>query len=357
MSKVLVINFGSTSSKFAVFEEGKDTVTGSCQHTREELSKYRTINDQLPMRHQAAIDFLRSRNLCPEDLSAIVCRAGGTAPIHGVYRVNERMVDKLLYRSKVNHVANLCCVIGFELSKKPDIPCYTSSFTEDSMLDICKISGLPQIRRSNEGHMENWYAVSRKLADQLRKKYEDCTMIVAHMGGGTTVGLHDKGKIIDVIGDTEGAFGPERCGGLPISYYLDMVLSEDYSKQELRELVRGRGGMYAYIGTTDARIVEQKIREGDEKARMIYQAMALQEAKAIVSLSAVVNGRIDGIAVSGGLAYSKMFTDWIRSYTSFLAPVYVYAGEYEMEAMYLAVKNAIEGKAEVREYTAEADKE
>lgn len=355
MTNILIINFGSTSSKFVVYRDGEVVSKGSYEHSREELSQYEQINDQIPMRKRVVMEFIKSSGIKLEDLTAIIGRAGGTAPIHGVYRVNPRMVDKLLYRSPVRHVANLCCVIGYELAKSVDIPCYTSSFTEDSMLDICKISGLPQIRRSNEGHMENWYAVARKAAEQLGKSYESSSMIVAHMGGGTTIGLHQNGKIIDVIGDTEGAFGPERSGGLPISAYLEMVLSGKYGDKELMSMMRGRGGLYAYTGTTDAREVEKKIQEGDKDALCVYKAMALQEAKAIASLAVTAGGKIDCIALSGGLANSKMFTEWIREYVSFIAPVYIFPGEFEMEAMYMSVLEVIEGRIKEKEYTAEID--
>ena len=353
--KVLVINFGSTSSKFAVYQDGVEEKKGGFDYTREDLKRFEQINDQIPLRYESVMAFLNENHYKLEDFDAIIGRAGGTAPIHGVYRVNERMVDKLLNRSKVRHVANLCCVIAFELAKRVGIPCYTSSFTEDSMVDVTKISGLPQIRRRNEGHMENWYAVSRKACKKLGKSYVDSNLIVAHMGGGTTMGLHMDGKIIDVIVDTEGAFGPERSGGLPLHGYLDLVMSGEYSNQELLAIMRGKGGLYAYTGTTDARIVEKEILNGNEEWKVIYHAMALQEAKAIAALAATAKGKVDCIALSGGLSYSEMFVNWIREYVGFIAPIYVFPGEFEMEAMAMSVLNAVEGKAPVYEYTEEID--
>ena len=355
--KLLIINFGSTSSKLSVFEGEEETIRASIDHPREELNRYPEINDQLPMRRKTVEDFLAEHHLALSNLTAIVGRAGGTAPVQGPFRVNERMVDKLLHRSKVRHVANLCCPVAYELAQQAGIPGYTCSFSEDSMLEIAKISGLPQIVRSAEGHMENWFAVSRKAAAQLGKPYEQCNMIVAHMGGGTTMGLHMGGKIVDVIGDTEGAFGPERSGGLPLSGYLDLVLSGSYTQQELRELMRGKGGLYAYCGTADGREVERRIADGDHLTEVVYHAMALQEAKAIAALAATARGKVECIALSGGLANSKLFTGWIREMVEFIAPVSVFPGEYEMAAMSMAILNVLNGSAVAAEYTEEVDKE
>ncbi|MCI8991944.1 MAG: butyrate kinase [Eubacterium sp.] len=356
MSKrVLVINFGSTSSKFAIYKDGLEERKGAVDYSREELEEFSGINDQIPLRYESVISFLNENNCSLEDFDAMIGRAGGTAPICGVYEINERMVDKLLNHSKVRHVANLCGVIAFELAKRTGIPAYISSFAEDSMLAETKISGLPQIRRKSEGHMENWYAVSRKVCKKIGKKYEESNLIVAHMGGGTTIGLHMGGKIVDVIGDTEGAFGPERSGGLPLHGYLDMVLQGGYSEEELLLMMRGKGGLYAYTGTTDARAVEREIANGNKEWEIVYRAMALQEAKAIASLAATAKGNIDGIALSGGLSRSKMFVGWIRKYTEFIAPVYIFPGEFEMEAMAMSVWDAMEGKAPIHEYTKEID--
>ena len=355
--KLLIINLGSTSSKLSVFEGSTEILRDSIDYSREELNQYASINAQLPMRQKTVEDFLAKNHLSAADFSAIVGRAGGTAPIHGAFLVNDRMVDKLLNRSKVRHVANLCCPIAYELAQQAGIPAYTYSFSENSMLEIAKISGLPQITRSAEGHMENWFAVSRKAADRLGKPYEQCNMIVAHMGGGTTMGLYMGGKIVDVIGDTEGAFGPERSGGLPLSGYLDMVFSGSYTQQELREFMRGKGGLYAYCGTTDGREVERRIADGDHLIEVIYHAMALQEAKAIASLAATACGKVDCIALSGGLAHSKLFTGWIQEMVGFLAPVWTYPGEYEMEAMALSALRVMDGTDLAGEYTEALDVE
>lgn len=353
--KILVINYGSTSSKFGVFMGEACLLTGGMDHSREELSQYGKINDQLPMRYETLMHFLDDHNLTVLDFDIVIGRAGGTSPIQGVYAINERMVDKLLNRSKVRHVSNLSSVVAFELAKNTDVPAYTCSFAEDSMFDYTKISGLPQITRSHEGHMENWYAVSRMLCDKLHIRFNDSNIIVAHMGGGTTMGLYINGKIRDVIGDTEGAFGPERSGGLPIAPYLELAMSGQYSKDELRTLMRGNGGLFAYLGTFDARKVIKMIESGDQKAETVFKAMALQEAKAIAALSATACGRIDGIALSGGLANSKLFVSWIKEMAGFIAPIEIFPGEFEMEAMVRAVIEATENEGEVHEYTKEVD--
>ena len=205
--------------------------------------------------------------------------------------------------------------------------------------------------------MENWYAVARKCCAEIGKEYEKATVIVAHMGGGTTVGLHRAGKIIDVVGDTEGAFGPERSGGLPISAFLDLVDSEKYSNTQLRQLMRGKGGMYAYTGTADARLVENRIQDGDEEAKIVYHAMALQNAKAIASLAATAYGKVDCIALSGGLANSAMFTSWMKEMLEFIAPVKIYPGEFEMDAMVMSVLPVLQGKEKANIYTKEIDAE
>lgn len=357
VTRIFVINFGSTSSKFAVYENEMQVASVSFEHSRGELNTYDSINAQLPMRREITERFLKEKKYELTDFSAIVARAGGTAPINGVYEINERMRDKLLNRSKVKHVANLCAVVAYDMAKPKGIPCYVSSFTEDSMLPITKISGLPEIRRSNEGHMENWYAVARKACAAINKKYEESCLIVAHLGGGTTAGLHQFGKITDVVGDTEGAFGPERSGGLPLSSVLDLLASGKYTTKELLQLMRGKGGLYAYTGTSDARVIEGHINNGDKDLKTVYRAMALQNAKAIATLAVTAHGQVDCIALSGGLANSKLFMGWMEELLSFIAPVKIFPGEFEMDAMALSVLPVLQGTEHANIYTEEIDEE
>ena len=355
MKKILVINFGSTSSKLSIFADNKEIRKISVSHTHEELAPFKCINEQLPLREKVVRDSLAEANEDISSFDAIIARAGGTAPISGTYKVNELMIDRLLNRSHVAHVANLCSVVAFKIAAADNIPVFTHSFSRDEMLPITKISGFPGLERKAEGHMENWWAISEMTAKKYNTPYNEMNMIICHMGGGTTMSLHQHGRIVDVIGDTEGAFGPERCGGLPIAYYTDIVLSGKYSNDELHKLIRGKGGMFAYLGTTDGRVVEEKIRLGDKNAEEIYHAMALQEAKAIALLAAVGKGKIDVISLSGGLAYSKIFVEWIKEYISFIAPVEVFPGEYEAQAMAMCGIQALENPDIVNEYTIEID--
>jgi butyrate kinase len=344
--RILVINFGSTSTKLALYENETEICKKSVSHTSEEVQGAKTLYDQAPFRKQAVMDFLNDHNLKLSDLSAIAPRPGLTPSLEpGAYIVNERMVDCLLHWPVDVHVMNMSAVVAYELAKPLGIPVYSYDCpTMDQMLPEAKITGFPEIMRNSIVHIENMREVGFRAAKEIGRPYEDLNLIIAHLGGGITMGLHRKGRIVDLNGDDTAYFCPERSGSFPSGYFADLCYSGKYDHATMRRRVRGRGGLYAHLGTSDCIEVERRIENGDEHARLIYYTMAYQLAKGIGMLAVANAGDIDRILLTGGLANSKMLTDWITEKVSFIAPVMLYPGEYEIEHAALGVLRVLRGE-------------
>lgn len=355
MEKILVLNPGSTSTKLALYEGTTQLFLESITHRPEELAPYDTVADQFGFRAELVRACLERHGVALTDLSAIACRGGVLKPIHaGAYEVNETMVQYLRHPTRPEHASNLAALIGYELGHKAGIPVYIyDGVTVDEMTPINQITGLPGMRWKGMGHNLNTRAAALRYAADRGVDYNDITVIVAHLGGGITVNLHNKGRIEDFINDEAGPFSPERSGVLPLFDVISMCFEEGATKKSVTKRCKSQGGLMGHLGTTDSREVERRIAEGDEKAKLVYDAMALTTAKNIAKTAPCVNGKVDAIVLTGGIAYSKYFTEEISKRVSFIAPVVVYPGENEMDALAGGILRVLHGEEKAETYTAE----
>lgn len=349
---LLVINPGSTSTKISIFENGKEIHRKNLQHSAESIAQYKKMVDQTPFRKAEVEKFLDEIRYDMSKLTAIACRGGSLPPIHtGAYEVNDEMIDVLCNRPIGQHASTLAALIGYDIAKKLGIKAYIyDGNTADEMEDLPRISGCPLVDKLSMGHILNTKAVGRMYAEQIGKKYEELNLILVHTGGGISIGLHKKGVIVDILTDEDGTMSPERAGGLPSIGMAKLCFSGKYTFDEVSAMVRGKGGLTAYLGTNDVREVEKRIADGDKKAELVYDAMIYQTAKGIGGLATAVNGEIDGIIVTGGIANSKMFIEKLTKRVAFIHPVTVIPGEYEMEALAAGITRVLNGEEIAREY-------
>ena len=352
--KILTINPGSTSTKIAVFDNEELLFEKILRHTSEEINKYERISDQFEFRKQVIEDALKEGGIKVSDLDAVVGRGGLLKPITGgTYSVDEEMVEDLKVGVLGEHASNLGGLIAKEIGDSVGIPSYiVDPVVVDELNDVARISGIPEITRKSIFHALNQKATARRAAKDLNKKYEDCNFIVAHMGGGISVGAHLKGSVIDVANalDGEGPFSPERSGGLPVGDLVKMCFGGKYSHDDIKKKIKGNGGLVAYLNTNDGRDVEAMIEAGDEKAKLVYEAMAYQVAKEIGACATVLNGEVDAVLLTGGISYSKMFTNMIIDKVKFVAEVKVYPGEDEMIALAQGGLRVLSNEEEAKVY-------
>lgn len=344
---ILVINPGSTSTKVAIFEDDVKKVQETLRHDVEELEKFNDLMEQEDFRKEAILKFVESNGYKLEDFDAIACRGGILPPLEsGTYIVNEEMVDYLKNKTRVKHASNLAAVIGYSLSGGK-IPVYiTDPVSVDEMIDEARLSGIPEIERLSLAHALNIKAVAREVANQLGKRYEELNMVVAHLGGGISVTAHEKGRMIDVNNaNDEGPFSPERTGELPVGDVAKLCFSGKYTKEELKKMFIGKGGVVAYLGTND---VKKVMEEGTEEEKFIIDAMVYQIAKEIGGMCAVLKGRVDAIVITGGIANNVEVVEKIKSYVFKFAPVFSVPGEFEMEALAKGALRVLKGEEEAK---------
>lgn len=353
--RVLAINPGSTSTKIAVYQNTEPIFLKNIKHTADELAPFIKITDQFQFRKDIILQQLKEADIHLDSLLAIMGRGGLLKPIpSGVYEVNQAMIHDLQNSSLGEHASNLGGLIANDLIKA--IP-HARAFIVDPIVvdeldEIARISGHPLFQRVSIFHALNQKAVAREHAKSLHKKYEDLNLIVVHLGGGITVGAHQKGRVIDVNQglDGEGPFTPERTGTLPVGELVRFCFSGNYTLKEVQKMVKGEGGLVAYLGTNNAADVEKMVIAGDEKAELIYHAMAYQVAKAVGEMYTVLKGEVDGILITGGIAYDKGFVNWIQERVYKLAPIHVYPGEDEMRALAINGLMVLRGELTVKEY-------
>lgn len=348
--KILAINPGSTSTKIAIYEDTKEISRKSIEHPSEEIAKYNKITDQYEMRYKQIMDFLEENNFDVKELAAVVGRGGPLPPVRsGAYEVNDAMVDRLKNRPIIEHASNLGAIIAKEIADSIGVKAYIyDSISVDELDDIARISGLADIERQSLTHCLNMRAAAIKTAGNIGKSYKDCNFVVAHLGGGISLSAHRKGKMADMVSDVEGPFSPERAGVLPTDKLVELCYSNE--KSDVKKKLRGKGGLVSYLNTNSVLEVEDKINNGDEKAKLVLEAMAYQVAKAIGELSVVLEGDIDRIILTGGIVYSEMVTEWIRKRVAFIAPVQLLPGENELESLALGALRVLKGEEEAYEY-------
>ncbi len=354
MKKILVINPGSTSTKIGIFEDTDKVMEETLRHSAEEINKYEKVYDQLQFRKDVILGVLKDKGVDVKTLDAVVGRGGLIKPIKsGTYSVNEEMLKDILEAKNGEHASNLGAVIAKEIGDSLNIPSYiVDPVVVDEMTDIARISGLPEIERKSIFHALNQKAVAKRYAKEQGKKYEDLNLIVAHMGGGVSVGAHEKGLVVDVNNalNGEGPFSPERSGGLPVSGVMGLCFSGKYTEGEIKKMVSGKGGVVAYLGTNNMKAVGDAMNEGDEKAKLIYEAMAYQTAKEIAVCAAVLKGKVDQIILTGGIVYGKDMVRLIKERVSFISEVTAYPGEDELLALAEGGLRVLEGEEEALTY-------
>ena len=351
--KILTINPGSTSTKISLFVDDKEVVSEKLKHDSVELAKYNRIIDQKEYRASLIREALNKSQYKLTDLDAVVGRGGLLRPIpSGTYQVNQKMMDDLT-SGRTDHASNLGAMLAQELANVAKCPAFiVDPVVVDEFDPLARYSGCKHIERQSIFHALNHKAVARKIAEQIGKKYEDCNFVVAHLGGGISVGPHLKGRVIDNNNalDGEGPFSPERTGSLPAGQWLELITSGKYEKSELKKLIKGKGGFMSYLETADAILIEQKVAQGDVRFTEVQNAMCYQISKDIGASATALCGKVDRIIITGGLAYNSQIINEIKRRTEWIAPIEVVPGENEMEALYLGGKRVLSGQEEVKQY-------
>ena len=352
--QILTINPGSTSTKIALFKDHECIFKTTLRHPSEALKPFASVYEQYPFRKEAILNTLHQHNVTLTDLDAVVGRGGMLKPIaSGTYEVNLAMLEDLKAAKRGEHASNLGAIIAHELAVMAGVKAYiVDPVAVDEMDDIARVTGMVGIERQSLFHALNQKAVARKAAQHLQKPYESLNLIIAHLGGGISVGAHHQGKVIDVNNalDGDGPMSPERSGGVPIGPLYHRAFSGEVTLSRMKKLNYGEGGLVAHLGTNDGAEIEKRIQEGDLKARFIYEAMAYQIAKEIGSCATVLKGRVDAIVLTGGLAYDALLTSWIKERTDFISPVIIFPGEDEMEALALGALRVLNHEETVKEY-------
>ena len=352
--RILAINPGSTSTNIALYENQTLVLEETIRHSNQEVNRYLNILDQRQMRLDCVLDSLKKHNIPLSSLSAVVGRGGLVEPIDsGTYLINERMLNDLVDTSPAVHASAFGGILAYTIAKEQGIPAYVvDPVVVDELEQNAKLTGFPGIERKSIFHALNQKSVARRCAQDMGLEYENGRFIVAHMGGGITVGAHRYGRVIDVNDalSGEGAFTPERTGAVPAVPLIHLCFSGEYTEQELVDKITRKGGMTAYLGTHDLRKCEQLIKEGDEYAVLVLESMAYQVSKEIGAMFAVLEGRVDAIVLTGGLAYSTRFTGCIKERVGQIAPIKVYPGEDEMLALAQGALRVLQGKEKAMEY-------
>jgi butyrate kinase len=353
--RVLAINPGSTSTKFGVYDDETCVFSRTIRHDATLLAKYGTVPDQMEFRRDCLMQSLGEAGIDLASIDAIAGRGGLIKPIEsGVYIINKRMLEDLHSTTAAMHASSLGGIIAAEIADTLGITAYVvDPIVVDEMDRNAKLTGMPGIERSSAFHALNQKAMARRLAAELGKPYENARFIVAHMGGGITVGAHRYGRVIDVNDGLsgEGPFSPERSGAVPLLPIINMCFSGEYTHEEMIEKVTQKGGIKAFLGTNDQREAERMINEGDEFAALVLDSMAYQVSKEIGAMAAVLEGLVDAIILTGGLAYSNRFTGAIKQRVDKLAPVYVFPGEDEMLALTSGVLRVLRGQEQAAHYS------
>lgn len=353
--RVLAVNPGSTSTKVGVYEGYEMLYEGTVRHSQEELSKFAAIHDQKDMRMELVEELIEANGYHLSEMDAFVGRGGIIRPLKsGVYSINEKLLDDLKnLPSAQRHASMLGGIIARAYGDKYGKPSFiVDPVTVDERDEIATITGLPQIRRGCIFHCLNQKSVCRYHCRLNGLRYEEQNFVVAHLGGGISVAAHRKGVIVDVTDamSGEGPFTPERCGALPAKELADFIFESGLPRTEINKLIAGRGGLMAYFNTNSAIDIEKKIEAGDERAKLVYEAMAYNIAKSIGAMAAVLEGEVNAVIITGGIAYSKMLTEYLVRHSKFIAPVFVYPGEGELSALAAGAVRVLSGEEEPKEY-------
>ncbi|GFI03739.1 MAG: butyrate kinase [Lachnospiraceae bacterium] len=352
--KSLIINPGSTSTKIGVFEDETLLFEETLRHSTEEIAQYASIVDQKDFRKQIILDLLAEKNFDIKSLQVIVGRGGMLKPIPGgTYAVSDDLLEDLKIGKQGQHASNLGGILAREIGDSIGVPSYiVDPVVVDELMPISRYSGVPELPRTSVFHALNQKAVAKRYAKEQGKPYDSYNLIVVHMGGGVSVGAHEKGRVVDVFNalDGDGAFSPERAGAVPSGALIKMCFSGKYSEKEVYKKIVGNGGFNAYVGTNDMRDVEKMVNDGDENAAQIREAFIMQVAKDIGSMACVLKGNVDQIIVTGGIAYDKVVVSGLKERAGFIAPITVYPGEDELLALAQGALRVMNGEEKAMVY-------
>ena len=348
--KSLIINPGSTSTKIGVFEDETLLFEETLRHSTEEISQYASIVDQKDFRKKIITDLLTEKNFDVKSLNVVVGRGGMLKPIPGgTYAVTDALLEDLKIGKQGQHASNLGGILAREIADEIGVPSY---IVVDELMPIARYSGVPELPRTSVFHALNQKAVAKRYAKEVGKAYESLRLIVVHMGGGVSVGAHENGKVIDVFNalDGDGAFSPERAGAVPSGALIKMCFSGKYTEKEVYSKIVGKGGFNAYLGTNDMREVTKRANEGEAKAAEARDAFLLQVAKDMGSMACVLNGKVDQIIVTGGIAYNAEVVEVLKERAGWIAPFTVYPGEDELLALAQGALRVLNGEEKPMEY-------
>ena len=352
--KSLIINPGSTSTKIGVFEDETLLFEETLRHSTEEIASDASIVDQKDFRKDIIVDLLKQKDFDIHSLQVVVGRGGMLKPISGgTYPVTDALLEDLKAGVQGQHASNLGGILAREIADSIGVPSYIADpVVVDELVPEARYSGVPELPRVSIFHALNQKAVAKRYAKETGKAYDSMNLIVVHMGGGVSVGAHRAGKVIDVFNalDGDGAFSPERAGGVPNGALIKMCFSGKYTEAEVYKKVVGNGGFNAYLGTNDMRNVDKMVEEGNEKAKLILDAFILQVAKDMGSMACVLEGKVDQIIITGGIAYDKYVVEALKKKAGWIAPVTVYPGEDELLALAQSALRVMNGEEKAMEY-------
>lgn len=353
MYKILAINPGSTSTKVAVYEDRTLITELSLRHSTEELERFEKTLDQFSWRKKLILQSIADSGINIGELSAVIGRGGIIKPIpSGVYEVNQAMLDDL-HSTPSEHASNLGALLAADIAAMASARAFIADpVVVDEMEDVSRLSGVPSIPRVSIFHALNHKATARAYAEQTGRRYEDMNFIIAHLGGGISVAAHRHGRAIDVNNCLygEGPFSPDRCGTLPARGLMDLCFSGRYTRDEVAKIINGASGLVGYLGTNNAQEIVARVEAGDTKAQLVLDAMCYGVAKTIGQMAVALEGRVDAIILTGGIAYNKYVCDYIRRKTEFIAEVVVKPGENELEALAGNAYRVLSGEIQASEY-------
>lgn len=354
MIRSLIINPGSTSTKVGIFEDETLVKEETLRHSTEEIESYPSVIDQKDFRKNIILDFLKKEGIDVKSFNVIVGRGGLLRPIPGgTYECSDKLLEDLKKAERGQHASNLGAILAREIGDEIGVPSYiVDPVVVDELEPVARLSGIPEIERVSIDHPLNQKAVARRYAKEIGKKYDEVSVIVVHMGGGTSTGVHKNGKMIDVYAalNGDGAFSPERANGIPALGLVDMCFSGKYTYAEMKKKIHGGGGLNAYLGTNDMREVNKMCEDGDEKAILVRDAFIYQICKNIGACATVLKGKVDQIILTGGIAYGQVITDAIKDRVEWIAPVKVYPGEDELLALAQGAIRVMNGEEKVQTY-------
>lgn len=352
--KSLIINPGSTSTKIGVFEDETLLFEETLRHSTEEISQYATIFDQKDFRKKIITDLLKEKDFDVNSLNMVVGRGGMLKPIPGgTYAVTDDLLEDLKVGVQGQHASNLGGILAREIADSIGVPSYiVDPVVVDELIPAARYSGMAEIPRGSIFHALNQKAVAKRYAAEIGKTYESLRLVVVHMGGGVSVGAHEDGKVVDVFSafDGDGAFSPERAGGVPCGALVKLCFSGKYTEKEIYSKLIGKGGFNAYCGTNDMRDVEKMVQDGDQKAEEVREAFITQVAKDMGAMACVLKGKVDQIVVTGGIAYDKVVVAGLKEKAGWIAPMTVYPGEDELLALVQGGLRVLRGEEELKVY-------